>query len=374
MIKFFRKIRQKLLTENKFSKYLLYAIGEIVLVMVGILLALQVNNWNELRKKEEAEIQLYHKIIADLNSEQAVIENKIRDLNAHQNIHFQIYFESQGKAEYNPTINYKSLYNYSLVQLFFDENYSKSLPLINDNETHNLLKKYIDQEKITTTSNIQWNEIKTEHLKPFLAKHGIKNTEAVFEIQSPDDWAAVSYSQLISYPKLIEQYGTIEFNQLLYELRVYTTWLLHNFNLLKKSNREFEMFLKNKLGSEQTSSEQRLYPILLELLLEDKTVDEIIEIVRNENPEDPIYHISEAALNNLGYNLIDDGQLNAAKKIFELGIELYPNDYNLYDSYGECLFMLKEYENSTKAFKKALELNPESVNSKRMLEQLKTKG
>jgi tetratricopeptide (TPR) repeat protein len=110
------------------------------------------------------------------------------------------------------------------------------------------------------------------------------------------------------------------------------------------------------------------------LLLEDKTVDEIIEIVRNENPEDPIYDISEAALNNLGYNLIADGQLNAAKKIFELGIELYPNDYNLYDSYGECLFMLKEYENSTKAFKKALELNPESVNSKRMLEQLKTKG
>jgi type II secretory pathway pseudopilin PulG len=50
MIKFFRKIRQKMLTENKFSKYLLYAIGEIVLVMIGILLALQVNNWNESQK------------------------------------------------------------------------------------------------------------------------------------------------------------------------------------------------------------------------------------------------------------------------------------------------------------------------------------
>ena len=52
MIKFFRKIRQKLLNENRFSKYLVYAIGEIVLVMIGILLALQVNNWNELRKKK----------------------------------------------------------------------------------------------------------------------------------------------------------------------------------------------------------------------------------------------------------------------------------------------------------------------------------
>ena len=46
MIKFFRKIRQKLLSENKFSKYLLYAVGEIVLVVIGILIALKINNYN----------------------------------------------------------------------------------------------------------------------------------------------------------------------------------------------------------------------------------------------------------------------------------------------------------------------------------------
>jgi len=66
MIKFFRKIRQRLLTENKFSKYLLYAIGEIALVMIGILLALQVNNWNENRKKEIFEIQYLGSLIEDL--------------------------------------------------------------------------------------------------------------------------------------------------------------------------------------------------------------------------------------------------------------------------------------------------------------------
>ena len=49
MLKFFRKIRQKLLSENKFSKYLIYAIGEIVLVVIGILIALQVNNLNDRR-------------------------------------------------------------------------------------------------------------------------------------------------------------------------------------------------------------------------------------------------------------------------------------------------------------------------------------
>ena len=55
MSKFFRKIRQQLLTESKVSKYLLYAIGEIALVVIGILIALQINITNENRKKRISE-------------------------------------------------------------------------------------------------------------------------------------------------------------------------------------------------------------------------------------------------------------------------------------------------------------------------------
>jgi hypothetical protein len=60
MIKFFRKIRQKMLTENKFGKYLMYAIGEIVLVVIGILIALQLNQWNE-NKKADIDLQILTK-------------------------------------------------------------------------------------------------------------------------------------------------------------------------------------------------------------------------------------------------------------------------------------------------------------------------
>jgi len=54
-MKFFRKLRHRLLSENRISKYLIYAIGEILLVMIGILLALQINNWNERNKLRNVE-------------------------------------------------------------------------------------------------------------------------------------------------------------------------------------------------------------------------------------------------------------------------------------------------------------------------------
>ncbi|WP_320112557.1 DUF6090 family protein [Draconibacterium orientale] len=53
MIRFFRKIRLKLVRENKFGQYIKYAIGEIVLVVIGILIAVQINNWNQNRKDDQ---------------------------------------------------------------------------------------------------------------------------------------------------------------------------------------------------------------------------------------------------------------------------------------------------------------------------------
>jgi hypothetical protein len=75
MIKFFRKIRQNLLLEGKTGKYLKYAIGEIVLVMIGILLALQVNNWNEERKITNT-IESLFKVFEN------ELENNIRESNS----------------------------------------------------------------------------------------------------------------------------------------------------------------------------------------------------------------------------------------------------------------------------------------------------
>ena len=109
MIKFFRKIRYDLMEKNKTGKYFKYAIGEIVLVMIGILLALQVSNWNQERK--------------DRISERKLLDNIHRDF-----VHNKVGFDSL-KA-----IHYRGLDGLNkLVDLF---------PLSNDSLKYEAYKKY----------------------------------------------------------------------------------------------------------------------------------------------------------------------------------------------------------------------------------------
>jgi len=77
MIKFFRKFRQRLLTENKFGKYLIYAIGEIVLVVIGILIALSINNWNQKIKRQELRQSYLKSLIVDIAQDTIEIKNII---------------------------------------------------------------------------------------------------------------------------------------------------------------------------------------------------------------------------------------------------------------------------------------------------------
>lgn len=83
MIKFFRKIRQQLLSENKFSKYLIYAIGEIILVVIGILIALQINNWNEGQKTRKLEkstlIEIKNSLEMDIQNLNNQIESQLQN-------------------------------------------------------------------------------------------------------------------------------------------------------------------------------------------------------------------------------------------------------------------------------------------------------
>lgn len=80
MIKFFRKIRQNLLLEGKTGKYFKYAVGEIILVIIGILIALQINNWKNYKTERETEKIILREIQANLEYDLNDFENNITHL------------------------------------------------------------------------------------------------------------------------------------------------------------------------------------------------------------------------------------------------------------------------------------------------------
>ena len=77
MIKYNRKIGQKLLSEGKTGKYLKYAIGEIILVVIGILIALQINTWNNANLDKHKETEYLNNLIEDLNRQKDLIDEQI---------------------------------------------------------------------------------------------------------------------------------------------------------------------------------------------------------------------------------------------------------------------------------------------------------
>ena len=112
MINFFRRIRKKLADDNKPLKYARYAIGEIFLVVVGILIALQINNWNykRLERKEEIEI---------LNSVKNDIENTIAEFDHLNQIREQMLSSTKSIFKMTNTMDFENKELDSLVGLTF---------------------------------------------------------------------------------------------------------------------------------------------------------------------------------------------------------------------------------------------------------------
>lgn len=93
--------------------------------------------------------------------------------------------------------------------------------------------------------------------------------------------------------------------------------------------------------------------------------------VKEREPEG--YDFSEPQLNTLGYYFLERGEIDTATRIFQLNVEAYPDAFNTYDSLGEAYMEAGNRELAIENYRKALELNPESENAKRMLERLESR-
>ncbi|MBO6794393.1 MAG: hypothetical protein JJ895_10820 [Balneolaceae bacterium] len=160
MIKFFRKIRQKLLNENKFSKYLIYAVGEIILVVIGILIALQINTWNENEKSNEIRDNNYTQLLEDLKTDKEYIESIIKEYNTNILL-YQEYLKSYKTPNLtlNDVMDNQNQLDFSVTTIRFQNSTITSLENTGEIKLipSDLRKKLTDfkrnQEFVTETNN-----------------------------------------------------------------------------------------------------------------------------------------------------------------------------------------------------------------------------
>ncbi|RLD63179.1 MAG: hypothetical protein DRI84_10005 [Bacteroidetes bacterium] len=189
MIKFFRKIRQRMLTENNFSKYLIYAIGEIILVVIGILIALSINNWNELKKEGVKE----QKILASLFQDFKINIKNLDDA-------LKLYPEMQDR----------SIKVLSLVGLAKDS--LKMVEPLSIIKTTYILTEIIDGTLISVLNSDKLELIKNDSIKNLLTSYpasveNFKKREAnlekvILEIQRPIIEEYVSLTDLLPMENL----------------------------------------------------------------------------------------------------------------------------------------------------------------------------
>lgn len=104
-------------------------------------------------------------------------------------------------------------------------------------------------------------------------------------------------------------------------------------------------------------------------IIKNKSIEEVITFLKLKNPIGKDFYLSEIAINRAGYYYLKKNPKDALK-IFKMNIEFYPEAWNTYDSYGECLIKLGRKEEAIKSYKKYLELNPKNESAIKALKKI----
>ena len=257
MLKFFRRIRRKLIDggnppvrQVSLKRYLIYAIGEMLLVMIGILLALQVNNNNQYRIDRKHEKHLIEQLNAEFSDNKIQLE-KVRKghADAYEKLNLLINHFPIDPNNFNlDTLNYYYVEGVYTRSSFNPNN--TTINSINDNVSFNIIRNRQLRQKLQI-----WNAILEDYLE--------------------DEKALTAFLDNIIYPYQME-HGLIDpllFKDERLDLSFLST---PNFEAVLKSFRwKFTLLL------DQDFAQKKGYELEIDILM--KTIDEIIELTESKN-------------------------------------------------------------------------------------------
>ena len=232
MLRFFRQIRQRLLTDNKFSKYLLYAVGEIRLVVIGILIAFQVDNWNEARKLRRVEIDSLSEILNGLNDTLDEVQVALEQDNRYRDCNYKIldYLETRKPYDESLDICFGVYYWSPIVQLTtsaYDQLKLRGLEIISNESLRKDLTEMFDTRFDVLKSEVElWDDqLLMSTLYPLHTKH--------FRKYFPPEWQIYEdeYAKPVDYESLLENE---QFKNVLAEIISLRNWSVKTNEVLEE--------------------------------------------------------------------------------------------------------------------------------------------
>ncbi len=207
MIRFFRKLRLNMLNENRVSRYILYALGEILLVVIGILIALQVNNWNSERIAGKDIKERYQRIHEELSHTALLMNERIQFIdtlliaNNTRTLRLLQHGSSDSLAELNNTLS-------GLPQVIaINFNLPVSEAFINDGHIARIENLEIKTKLLNLKNALSFSRILEEY-----------STQQLHTIIEPFLMKKVNYAQITRNPGLIEVHPVSDYSALANDL------------------------------------------------------------------------------------------------------------------------------------------------------------
>ena len=214
--------------KKKNASYYKYAFGEIILLVLGILIALSINNWNEERKNNLNEKKLILNIIKDLRLDSIYISKSLIEVNSQKQVIDDIISMS---------LNKKNIEDYSTIGLLryssdfrpiTQRNHSVSISNMGSDEVREKIQNYFIEEDRVLDIFLEYVDIVHNKVRPYLSETGMHNLESIYDKKS---------SANLKKDVLISQLSNVKFQQILYERRLKTDSFERFLNILNNQNK-----------------------------------------------------------------------------------------------------------------------------------------
>jgi len=197
MIGFFRKIRKKLADDNKPLKYMRYAIGEILLVVVGILIALQINNWNEEQKERVKEREVLEDIMNNLNRNNELIRNSLVQINNIDKSSDIVISVIRSKKPYSDTLDshfFNSTKSGGLLFPLSSEGYESlknvGFDIIRSDSMKDKILELFEISYKRIKEKTQWSNERSRESDNYLL--------TIFKVELPSRFTPLNYNQILN--------------------------------------------------------------------------------------------------------------------------------------------------------------------------------